>query len=653
MRQRSQRSGIETALLYATRAAILLVLAMPLMVRIELFFPFVVGKALYFRVLTEIAFGLWVVLAYRFSTYRPSRFVILAIFAAYLVVALLAGVFGVSFQRSMWSTYERMQGIVDIAHWLLFVLVASSVFRSFAEWRTLLNVNLGVSLLISLMGIVQYYELFEVPGYGFLETTRRLDVTLGNATYVGAYMLMSILVALGLLAQSYRDSQETATASAAVRRRRRRRDRQRGGSAGLFWVRAFWLSTVFFGLWVFVLSGARGAVIGLVMSLATLALVYAVWESSRRVRMAALAALLVVVSGSILFAAAKDTPLFDRAAESVHMMARLRNIGLDDTSIRPRVLSWKAGLRGYAEKPVLGWGPENYVVVWGRYLELGAGPTDIHDQAHSKPIEELATKGTLGFIAYFAIWGSMLWVIYRRVRSRDHPEQRFILFVTAALAGYFVQNLFLFDTLTTVLSFMVLLAYIVRLEQQDEAPAATPARRGRGVAGERLDRGWYAAIGIALVAVAASILLMNVPPYRAAKTVAQATRPNVTWDGRMALYEEAIGKFPPLANQPRLRLLGLIYSNWDKLSEGQQLEALEIAKRQSDLILENEPQDWMTYLNLVNIHQRASSLDRSHLERSAEYLETATLLAPGPIETSGLVQRQKEIEARYELQTTP
>ena len=158
---------------------------------------------------------------------------------------------------------------------------------------------------------------------------------------------------------------------------------------------------------------------------------------------------------------------------------------------------------------------------------------------------------------------------------------------------------------------------------------------------------------IALVAVAASILLMNVPPYRAAKTVAQATRPNVSWDGRMALYEEAIGKFPPLANQPRLRLLGLIYSNWDKLSEGQQLEALEIAKRQSDLILENEPQDWMTYVNLVNIHQRASSLDRSHLERSAEYLETATLLAPGPIESSGLVQRQKEIEARYELQTTP
>ena len=231
MRQRSQRSGTETALLYATRAAILLVLAMPLMVRIELFFPFVVGKALYFRVLTEIAFGLWVVLAYRFSTYRPSRFVILAIFAAYLVVALLAGVFGVSFQRSMWSTYERMQGIVDIAHWLLFVLVASSVFRSFGEWRTLLSVNLGVSLLISLMGIVQYYELFEVPGYGFLETTRRLDVTLGNATYVGAYMLMSILVALGLLAQSYRHSQETATASAAVRRRRRR-DRRRGGSLG-------------------------------------------------------------------------------------------------------------------------------------------------------------------------------------------------------------------------------------------------------------------------------------------------------------------------------------------------------------------------------------------------------------------------------------
>ena len=69
-----------------------------------------------------------------------------------MAVALLAGLFGVSFIRSIWSTYERMQGIVDLAHWLAFAVVLVSTLRTAANWRTLLNVNLAVSLFLALLG---------------------------------------------------------------------------------------------------------------------------------------------------------------------------------------------------------------------------------------------------------------------------------------------------------------------------------------------------------------------------------------------------------------------------------------------------------------------------------------------------------------------
>ena len=47
-----------------------------------------------------------------------------------LAVALISAAFGVGPQKSLWSTYERMQGIVNAAHWAAFALVAASVGRA-------------------------------------------------------------------------------------------------------------------------------------------------------------------------------------------------------------------------------------------------------------------------------------------------------------------------------------------------------------------------------------------------------------------------------------------------------------------------------------------------------------------------------------------
>ena len=87
----------------------------------------------------EIIFGLWLVLAYRNPHFRLARSWVLLAFGIYLAATILAGLAGVSLQRSLWSTYERMQGIVDLLHWFALTLVLVSVFRSFQDWRTLLN----------------------------------------------------------------------------------------------------------------------------------------------------------------------------------------------------------------------------------------------------------------------------------------------------------------------------------------------------------------------------------------------------------------------------------------------------------------------------------------------------------------------------------
>ena len=112
----SQGRTSDKALLWMIRAGLVLILLTPFTSSPPpTVFPFVVGKALYSRTLIEIVFVAWVLLALFQPAYRPPRSRLLILLGAALGVAVLSACLGVSVQRSFWSSYERMQGVVDQA----------------------------------------------------------------------------------------------------------------------------------------------------------------------------------------------------------------------------------------------------------------------------------------------------------------------------------------------------------------------------------------------------------------------------------------------------------------------------------------------------------------------------------------------------------
>ncbi len=68
-----------------------MLLLMPLIVTPSTVFPFIVGKALYSRMLIEVIFALWLILILRYPQYRPNRSLVLSAFALYLAVTLISG----------------------------------------------------------------------------------------------------------------------------------------------------------------------------------------------------------------------------------------------------------------------------------------------------------------------------------------------------------------------------------------------------------------------------------------------------------------------------------------------------------------------------------------------------------------------------------
>lgn len=671
------RAHVDTALLIIAKVGLLLVLVMPLVVTRDTFFPFVVGKALYSRVLIEIAFAAWIVLAVRNASYRPVLSRLMIAFAVYLVVSLIASLAGVSPQRSIWSTYERMQGVVDLAHWVAFALVLTSMFRTRQDWRHVLNLSLLIGMVMALMGAAVMVG-WELPVYDFLEAGQRIELTLGNPTYVGAYMLINALIGAGLFVDSFTDRTAGERGGSTARRRRRRRTERRsvGTASNLLWWRVFWAVAVGLSLWMMLESSTRGAFVGLVGALAAAAVGYVLWGRLRRLKIVAAVMIVGIVSFGLFLVLGAETAAAQRLAERSYVVERFIQAGQgNDTSLKGRLASVSFGLRGFVEKPLLGWGPENYVVAWGRHYdaeEVGDYRGPPFDQAHNKPIEELTTKGAVGLASYLTLWVLMLWTVSSRVRRLGADREVLTLVMGAAMVGYFAQNLFLFDTPTTVLQFVVLLGFAVSLDTTYDGMRKTS--QGVGWIGRSaaavLDRlrvrdlgtraarnpavGWACAAVLAVL-VGMTVYMGNVRVYQAAIEANSAVvRQGPTWSQRLDHFERSMDLFSPLANYPRQYMLTSLNSAWDALpSAGVVARAMDMVDRAAVEIEASEPEWWAAYVNLAAVYQNAASLDPSYAEVARGYVETAEKLAP---ETPGVVvikARQEKLEETQESPSGP
>lgn len=656
--RRAEEGG---ALLLAVRSCVLLVLATPLIVTPETIFPYVVGKGLFARSAIEVAFALWLALAFRQPAYRPPRSWVLLAFGAWALVSLAAAFAGVSATRSLWSTFERMQGVLDLAHWLAFAVVASSVFRSSRDWRQAFGVHLAVASAVALLGLGRHFGLL---GWGVLVEGPRLASTLGNAAYLGAYAMSAVIAGLALLADSLaRGGAGGAEGRPAPRAQRRRelRARRRGETAGLpSYVPWLWtaigiaIAANLLALW---LSGTRGALIGLGVGLVAFAVGCVAWVAMRWARRAAWGVLAAAALAAALVGAARAGaalgPL-EPLAGTTTLTERLLAIGPEDTSVRGRLTSIEAGLRASADRPLLGWGPENFFVAWGRHVEAAPdSPRWWFDQAHSKAVEELTTKGAAGLLAYLLLWLAMARAILGAIRRRRGAEQLFALILGGAVAAEFAHGLFLVDAPTSTMLFALFAAWAASLEHRapraDGAPGASAPRGGARAALMRAarplrTRAGGAAAGAALAAATlAGLWLFGLRAYDAAHAAYESGEA-LPWAEQRALYREASSAFPPLAGHARLQLISQARSRIPDFAGEELADAFALIGREGRRGLAAEPRNWRLHAALAGFWQAASDRDPARLEEARLHADAVLRLAPGTVQTADLLEAQARLE---------
>ncbi len=483
-------SSIKIVARWITLAALFLIPFTPLIVANSYFFPFITGKAFFFRILVEIAFAAWVVLALIDKKYRPRWSWISVILVAFVVWMFIADLFAVNPQKAFWSNFERMEGWITLLHLLLFFVVASTVLRVEKLWRSWWYTSIGVAALVGAYGVAQLgcsSDFFIKTGaicqnFGTIHQGGvRLDASLGNATYLAVYMLFHTFIAGWL----------------ALTTKRR-------------WLKYTLLSFAVFFAFILFSTATRGTILGLAGGLFLAALLSAFTMGKRARWWAGGAVILLLLIGGG-FWAAKDTG----AIRHDPILGRIASISL--SAGQTRFTIWHMAFDGFTESPktvVLGWGQEGYNYVFNTYYEPSLyAQEQWFDRAHNAFVDWFVEGGLPAGLLYLGLFISMLFMLWRAPFSRK--EQ--IIF-TALLAGYAFHNLFVFDNITSYIAFIAVLAFV-----ESTAGKPVPAFERAPVLTGTGARGISGALVAALLAL--TIFTLDAPGMAAASGLITALSP--------------------------------------------------------------------------------------------------------------------------------
>ncbi len=488
---------------YSKIIKVLAILALftPLIISKSTLFPFIFGKAIAFQILVELMLIFYLVGLAKFPEWRPRFSLLMAALAAFFVVLVLSTVFGVDPYMSFWSKHERMEGLFTLSHYFVFFLVLTSVFRKKEDWTGFLKWSVIAAFLVALHASAQWLNLPGfVKGIG-------ISATLGNSSFLATYLVFNSFFALFLFLN------ERKSQNIEISKTRKSRRPALAGAGG------FYLACFLFFNFVLLLTGTRAALYGQFLGLFVFSGLYGFFLASPRLKKTIAAGLVLAVVFVSLIFVFKDSDF----VKGSRILARVTDTSFKSATLQQRFAGWRTGIEAFKTRPLLGWGQENYYIVFHKFLDpYFYGPTETFDRPHNKYIDVLVSNGALGLLTYLAIFGVLFFWIWRnrpkfsfpavfknssaasanssvipanssvipanssvipakagiQKNARRTPDDNFVpLWFFGLISAYLVQNTLLFDMPTSYPFFFLTLAFANFIFAGPSSAIASEARQ--------------------------------------------------------------------------------------------------------------------------------------------------------------------------------
>jgi putative inorganic carbon (hco3(-)) transporter len=359
---------------------------------------------------------------------------------AFVGSAALSTIFALNRNLAIFGTYSRWEGLLTITtyallFWLAVQLISEEGDAGWMMWSLLFS-----GYLIAAVAVLQ--SAFGVLGGGYFQGSNyiRADATLAHPDFLGIFLAMLLPLAFAQLIGRQSGMTRLLAANLVIVL-----------SLGL-------LATFTRAAWI-------GAVVGLAVVLALRG------GRFRVVPVTAFVVVLVIVFGALaLFVAARPAGAPSGIA---NIYARIVSIpDLTQGSTAERLAVWKDTPALIAARPILGWGPGSFGLVYPQFQTANRNAT-LFDFPHEEALDVLAAQGVVGFVAY-------LWILFAFVRAfwiGRHRAGAVALF--AGWVAYQVSMQVDFSYLPTAVPFWLFAAAAVVTWAPDVRPVrvmAFPAR---------------------------------------------------------------------------------------------------------------------------------------------------------------------------------
>ena len=339
--------------------------------------------------------------------------------AASFVILGISTIFAFDKYIAFFGNAERGEGFVGLSFMYLFCLLAALVFEK-RDWLYFWGVTAATGIIVFVGEMSQFFGGAYRPGS-----------LMDNPIFLAGYFLAIIYAGLLLVKET-----------------------KEGGSAGYAWLGGTSIACAVIGIFV---TETRGVIAGMVAGV-VVSLLYVAWKGKQKKIAVGVLVAIALVGGTFVAtrhaSVWEHVPGFNRIAAftlaDATTQSRLANVTLTLHAVEPT--------KSNIKNTLIGWGWDNYIFAWEAHYDPRVYVFDkaVFDRAHDKLLDVLVMNGSIGLLAYLALWFFMFRAAFQIGKQSLIGGASILFFATA----FFVQDLFVFDTIITYIPFYAVVAYL-------------------------------------------------------------------------------------------------------------------------------------------------------------------------------------------------
>ncbi|MFA5386107.1 MAG: O-antigen ligase family protein [Candidatus Paceibacterota bacterium] len=443
-----------------------LTLLTPVLISRNLFFPFVSGKIIFFKIIVELAL-LFYLLAFlsnpKNETFEFKKLFKNPIFISVCVFTLLffaSSFWGINAKFSLFSNYERGEGGFQMLHYLIFFFLLVSLFKTKKDWKNLFIASILVSLVVCsyALGQLGVAKCLDRAGSNqtaiqacqtgtFLSASSQVSGTLGNSSYLAVYILFTLFFIGYLILGEKRK-----------------------------WLKIILGIVAIFEFLILLQTQTRGVLFGLVIATIIWCLAAAIFYLFKNRSKKSLLFVLAVLGLLAVFMLILSLIAVSHPSSVASRFIKVFSPSYLLNSLKDRFWAWGSATASIMERP-FGWGAENFPQAFDKYYNPKLfGIESWFDRAHNVYLDYALVGGIPLLIAFLSIF----YFFYQRIFKRfkvisegvvlQYGNENLIILssVFILITTYLIQGFVLFDVISTYIVLFLSLAFFVNYFDKPE-----------------------------------------------------------------------------------------------------------------------------------------------------------------------------------------